>query len=142
MENINLLLGFLFWNYITAQDDEITTSTTGYYRKCWICKFYFFLLSIDEIFIFFALRVYEIIWGCQPLPLPLLVLQLQEIHEKKCTMIPCSLQFYVNLLLPEAVPLLIFLKNKFGQEMINDRNDPITKEGTTIDAVFARNIEK
>lgn len=35
-----------------------------------------------------------------------------------------------------------FIKNKLRLEKINGRNDPITKEGTTIDAVFARNIEK
>lgn len=50
--------------------------------------------------------------------------------------------FNVNFSLPEAETLLTFLKDKFGLEVINGRNDPTTKGGTTIDAVFARNIEK
>ncbi|XP_054084985.1 uncharacterized protein LOC128921395 [Zeugodacus cucurbitae] len=50
--------------------------------------------------------------------------------------------FIVNFSLPEAELLLAFLREKFSLEMINGRNDPTTKGGTTIDAVFARNIDK
>ncbi|EAL57857.1 hypothetical protein WwAna0671 [Wolbachia endosymbiont of Drosophila ananassae] len=50
--------------------------------------------------------------------------------------------FNINFSLPEAEPLLAFLREKFSLEMINGRNDPTTKGGTTIDAVFARNIDK
>ncbi|EAL59434.1 conserved hypothetical protein [Wolbachia endosymbiont of Drosophila ananassae] len=50
--------------------------------------------------------------------------------------------FNINFSLPEAEPLLAFLREKFSLEMINGRNDPTTKGGTTIDAVFARNMDK
>jgi hypothetical protein len=49
--------------------------------------------------------------------------------------------FNVNFSLPEAQPLLDFLEQKFSLKMINSRNCPTTKDGTTIDAVFARKLE-
>jgi hypothetical protein len=49
--------------------------------------------------------------------------------------------FNVNFSLPEAQPLLDFLKQKFSLTMINSRNYPTTKGGTTINAVFARKLE-
>ncbi|XP_063973302.1 uncharacterized protein LOC135160564 isoform X4 [Diachasmimorpha longicaudata] len=50
--------------------------------------------------------------------------------------------FNVNFSLAESEPLLTFLKEKFSLEMINGRNDPTTERGTTIDAVFVKNIDK
>jgi hypothetical protein len=41
----------------------------------------------------------------------------------------------------EAQPLLDFLEQKFSLRMINSRNYPMAKDGTTIDAVFARKLE-
>lgn len=48
--------------------------------------------------------------------------------------------FNVNFSQPEFQPLLQFLEEKYSFEMIIGRNDPTTKGGTTIDAVFARNL--
>ncbi|KAK0074032.1 hypothetical protein PV326_012816, partial [Microctonus aethiopoides] len=42
--------------------------------------------------------------------------------------------FNVNFSLPEAEPLIKFLNEQFSLEMINGRNDPTTKGGTTTDA--------
>lgn len=44
--------------------------------------------------------------------------------------------FNVNFSLPK------FIKDKFSLNMINGRNNPTTKGGTSIDAVFAKNIAK
>lgn len=49
--------------------------------------------------------------------------------------------FNVNFSLPEAEPLLKFLKDKCTLDVINGRND-LTKGKITIDVVFARNIAK
>ena len=42
----------------------------------------------------------------------------------------------------ESAPLIEYLREVFNLEMINDRNIPTTRYGTTIDAVFTRYIEK
>lgn len=48
--------------------------------------------------------------------------------------------FNVNFAEDASLPLLHFLREKFGLDMNNDRNIATTKSGTTIDAIFSRNL--
>ena len=56
--------------------------------------------------------------------------------------IPLILGGYFNVNLAEVghVPLLHFLREKFDLDMNNDRKIATTKSGTTIDAIFFRNL--